>query len=63
MNDALKIILKSYDGEKETEYDVSVISKNTNNLHKLVESNKIREIVNGLKEVIKEEKKKMDVEQ
>jgi 20S proteasome subunit alpha 7 len=63
LNEALKIILKSYDGEKETEYDVSVISKNTNNLHKLVESKKIREIVNGLKEAIKEEKKNMDVDQ
>ena len=56
----LKIIIKSYEGEKETEYDVGVISAGTNNLHTVVDNNVIFDEVNKLKDEIKNEK--MDVE-
>lgn len=56
----LKIIIKSYEGEKETEYDVSVISKGNNNQHDVFDKKYVRDEVVKLKEEIKKEK--MDVE-
>ena len=35
----LKIIIKSYEGEKETEYDIGVISTGSNNLHQVIDNN------------------------
>ena len=56
----LKIIIKSYEGEKETEYDVGVISSGSNNLHSVIENSFVVEEVKKLKEELKQEK--MDVE-
>ena len=36
LRDLLKSLIKSYEGEKETEYDLSVISKDTKGKHLLV---------------------------
>ena len=56
----LKIIIKSYEGEKETEYDVGVISKGSNNLHQVIDYNFVNAEVQKLKDEVKKEK--MDVE-
>ena len=50
LRDVLKILIKSYEGEKETEYDVSIISKNeTNTIHKLV-NGEIKDEIRRIKE-------------
>ena len=56
----LKIIIKSYEGEKETEYDVGVISVGNKYQHDVIHKDFIQEEVKKLKEEIKNEK--MDVE-
>ena len=56
----LKIIIKSYEGEKETEYDVGVISVGNNYQHDVIHKDFIQEEVKKLKEEKKNEK--MDVE-
>ena len=56
----LKIIIKSYEGEKETEYDVGVISVGNKYQHDVIHKNFIQEEVKKLKEELKAEK--MDVE-
>ena len=56
----LKILIKSYEGEKETEYDIGVISAASNNLHQVIDNNFVSSEANKLKEEIKQEK--MDVE-
>ena len=56
----LKIIIKSYEGEKETEYDVGVISVGNNYQHDVIHKDFVQEEVKKLKDEIKAEK--MDVE-
>ena len=56
----LKIIIKSYEGEKNTEYDVGIISTGSSNKHTTIEHNIISSEVEKLKEELKKEK--MDVE-
>ena len=56
----LKIIIKSYEGEKETEYDVGVISVGNNYQHDVIHKDFIKEEVKKLKDEIKAEK--MDVD-
>ena len=56
----LKIIIKSYEGEKETEYDVGIISSRNNFQHEIIDKNIIHDEVTKLKDEIKNEK--MDVE-
>ena len=56
----LKIIIKSYEGEKETEYDVGVISVGNNYQHDVIHKDFIQEELNKLKDEIKAEK--MDVD-
>ena len=56
----LKIIIKSYEGEKETEYDVGIISNDSKNKHTVIENNFVLNEVEKLKNEIKNEK--MDVE-
>jgi 20S proteasome subunit alpha 7 len=56
----LKIIIKSYEGEKETEYDVGVISVGNNYQHDVIHKDFIQEEVKKLKDEIKAEK--MDVD-
>ena len=56
----LKIIIKSYEGKKETEYDVGVISVGNNYQHDVIHKDFIQEEVKKLKDEIKAEK--MDVE-
>ena len=52
----LKIIIKSYEGEKETEYDVGVISSGNNYQHDVIRKEFIQDEVKKLKEEIKAEK-------
>ena len=56
----LKIIIKSYEGEKDTEYDVGIISSGSNNLHSIINNDIIMTEVQKIKEELKQEK--MDVE-
>ena len=56
----LKILIKSYEGEKETEYDIGVISAASNNLHQVIDNNFVSSEATKLKEEIKQEK--MDVD-
>ena len=56
----LKIIIKSYEGEKETEYDVGVISVGNKYQHDVIHKDFVQEEVKKLKDEIKAEK--MDVE-
>ena len=56
----LKIIIKSYEGEKETEYDVGVISSGNNNQHDVIDKKYIQDEVIKIKEEIN--KDKMDFE-
>ena len=56
----LKIIIKSYEGEKETEYDVGVISSGNNNQHDVIDKKYVQDEVIKIKEEIN--KDKMDVE-
>jgi 20S proteasome subunit alpha 7 len=56
----LKIIIKSYEGEKETEYDVGVISTGSKYCHQVIDNNFVVDEVKKLKNEIKNEK--MDVE-
>ena len=56
----LKIIIKSYEGEKETEYDVGVISVGNGYQHDVIHKDFIQEEVKKLKDEIKAEK--MDVD-
>ena len=60
INEALKIIIKSYEGEKETEYDVGVINEGTKFKHQVIDKNFVADAVKKAKEDIKNEK--MDVE-
>ena len=56
----LKIIIKSYEGEKDTEYDIGVISSGSKYIHQVIDNNFISVEAQKLKEEIKNEK--MDVE-
>ena len=56
----LKIIIKSYEGEKDTEYHVGIISTGSSNKHTVIENKIISSEVEKLKEELKKEK--MDVE-
>ena len=47
----LKIIIKSYEGEKETEYDVGVISVGNNYQHDVIHKDFVQEEVKKLKDV------------
>ena len=56
----LKIIIKSYEGDKETEYDVGIISNGSNNKHTVIDNNYVYDETQKLKEELKQEK--MEVE-
>jgi len=56
--DIVKLLIKSYEGEKETEYDLSVIT-NVNNkfFHQVVDKSYVRELVTRAKIQVEEERK------
>ena len=62
LEQALKIIIKSYEGEKETEYDIGIISNESNGKSFLVDKEIVKEKVERIKKEVKEEKSKMDVD-
>ena len=62
LSDALKIIMKSFEGEKDTEYDVSVISSETNGKHRMVDRKIVTDLVNQFKGEIDEQRKKMELD-
>ena len=55
--DLLKILVKSYEGEKETEYDISVISKDTNGKHTILDKRQLSELVEKTKNEVEEERR------
>lgn len=58
IEEALKILKKSYEGEKETEYDASVISAETNGKHRLLD----KKVMKDLADKVKGGEKKMDID-
>lgn len=58
INSALKILMRSYEGEKETEYDVGVISDETKGKHELIQNRFVEEAKNKLRGEIEKEKTK-----
>ena len=59
--EVLKVLVKSYEGEKETEYDISVISEDTNFVHQILERKYINELTAKVKlEVDAEREERMD---
>jgi len=57
VSDLLKSLIKSYEGEKDTEYDLSIISSETGGRHILFNKNALNETVNKLKAEVEEERK------
>jgi 20S proteasome subunit alpha 7 len=55
--DAIKILIRSYEGEKETEYDLSVISTETRGFHEILKKERAMEIVNNAKTEIEADRK------
>jgi len=55
--EAMKIVMRSYEGEKETEYDVSYISRESNGEHKLVERSELNKLMEKAKVQIEEDRK------
>ena len=55
--DAIKVLVRSYEGEKDTEYDLSVIT-NVNNkyFHQIVDKKYVNELVVKAKKIVKEER-------
>lgn len=60
LKDVLKILIKSYEGEKETEYDIGIISQDNGNRHCLLNKDDVLSQAKILKEEINKEK--MDIE-
>lgn len=61
VKDVLKMLIKSYEGEKETEYDISVISQDTQGKHQILNKNLLTELVKTTKEeVIRERQIEID---
>ena len=57
VEEVLKILLKSYEAEKETEYDLSILSSETNGIHKIVDFAELQSLVAKIKSDIESEKK------
>jgi 20S proteasome subunit alpha 7 len=55
--DLLKILIKSYEGERETEYDISVISRDTQGRHIILDKRQLSELVEKTKKEVEEERK------
>ena len=55
--DLLKILIKSYEGEKDTEYDVSIISKDTLGKHIILDKRQLANMVENMKKDIEEERR------
>ncbi len=63
IEDALKILIKSFEGEKETEYDVSVISADTQGKHKVLDQDEVSRMLERVKkEQQSEGDKKMQID-
>lgn len=56
--DVIKILIRSYEGEKETEYDLSVITNQEGkNFHQIVDKKYVKELVAKAKAQVEEERK------
>jgi 20S proteasome subunit alpha 7 len=55
--DVVKILVKSYEGEKETEFDLSVISEDSRHLHRIEGYENAKEIVQRAKAEVEEDRK------
>lgn len=62
LENALKILIKSYEGEKETEYELSVVSREQKGLHKIMKYDDLVSLVEKVKAEIKESDKKMQID-
>lgn len=55
--DVVKLLIRSYEGEKETEYDISILSSHTNGKHQLLGRSVINELVIKAKQEVEEDRK------
>lgn len=55
--EAVKILIRSYEGEKETEYDLSIISKDTNGIHEVIKGDRLKELISNAKTQIEADRK------
>lgn len=55
--EAVKILIRSFEGEKETEYDLSVIAADTKGFHEVLKKDRVKEIVSKAKTEIEAERK------
>ena len=53
----IKLLIRSFEGEKETEYDISLLSKDTNGKHELLGRSIINELVKKAKLQVEEDRK------
>ena len=60
LKNVLKILIKSYEGEKETEYDVGIIGSDSGNRHVILKNEDVMKEAKKLKDEINNEK--MDIE-
>lgn len=56
VKDVLKSLIKSYEGERDTEYDISIISTETKGRHTLVNKDAITQLVKTTKEEVSVER-------
>jgi 20S proteasome subunit alpha 7 len=55
--EVVKVLVRSYEGEKETEYDLSIISEESKKLHQLVNDTYTKEVVWSAKSQVEEDRK------
>lgn len=55
--DTLKVLMRSFEGEKETEYDAGIISKETKGMHKILDKTFMKQMITKAKQQIEEDRK------
>jgi 20S proteasome subunit alpha 7 len=55
--EVVKILVKSYEGEKETEYDISIISNNSKHLHEIMSYDDTVGVIQRAKTEVEEDRK------
>ena len=55
--DVIKLLIRSFEGEKETEYDISIISRDTNGKHQLLGRNVVNDLVSRARLQVEEDRK------
>jgi 20S proteasome subunit alpha 7 len=55
--DVIKLLIRSFEGEKETEYDISVVSKDTQGKHQILGKSVLNELVTKARLQVEEDRK------